>query len=292
MKSVTAGRAVLVVLIASVSVSVSALPKFLNVFRKTYAPQAGSRLAQAKCVTCHVSAGPPHRNAYGKMAERAMHGSGTHDLTASVLRMIEAKDADRDGVTNGQEIGAGTLPGDPKSRPQPVVQPGRTGAAPRGSSAQASEPAAAQGRQSLVKRMLTPKHSFHPIIVHFALALFVFGGLLEIYGQAKRRQFVREAGFLNMAAASVAGLVAVLTGVIASYRNGFPFKGTLLIHLILGITAAVGMAAAAYVGYRASGKGRARSSHLYWALLGLALVAVMSAAFFGGEFVYSDLLGM
>lgn len=120
----------------------------------------------------------------------------------------------------------------------------------------------------------------------------MFGGLLEIYGILKRRQVMREAGFINMTVASLAGLIAAATGLIAAYRNGFPSKGTLLIHPILGITAAIGMAVAAYVGYRAARTGRKRTSRFYVALVLFTLIVVMAAGWFGGEFVYSDLMGM
>jgi len=37
---------------------------------------------------------------------------------------------------------------------------------------------------------------------------------------------------------------------------------------------------------------RERSSKFYWALVVAALLAVLAAAYFGGEFVYGDLMGM
>lgn len=36
---------------------------------------------------------------------------------AASLKAVECKDADKDGISNIAEIKAGTLPGDPKSKP-------------------------------------------------------------------------------------------------------------------------------------------------------------------------------
>ncbi len=291
-KTVMAVRIVLLILVMGVvaPVCATALPKFHKVFLQTYQPKPGSPLGEAKCLTCHASPGPPKRNSYGKLVEETIHGAGSHDeVTAALLHKIESVDSDGDGWTNGQEIAEGTLPGDPISHP--LATPSSSTALPSPQVPDA-QPAVSKQSSSGLQRMLMPKHSFHPIIVHFALALFIFGATLEILGLLKRRPNLSEAGFMNMTIGSMAGVAAAATGLVAAYRNGFPWKGTLLIHLILGLTAALGMATTACLGYRASRFRRERYSRVYLALVVISLLLVIAAGFFGGEFVYTELMGM
>ena len=70
-------------------------------------PDAKAKLG--KCSTCHTKAmpkkGEADLNAYGKDLGKEMDFAGA-----------EAKDSDGDGVKNGDEIKAGTNPGDPASK--------------------------------------------------------------------------------------------------------------------------------------------------------------------------------
>ena len=80
-------------------------------FNDLYKPKADSALKKAKCAVCHVKpAGKSALNSYGKMLAKKK-------IEAASLKAIESKDADKDGFTNIAEIKAGTLPGDPKSKP-------------------------------------------------------------------------------------------------------------------------------------------------------------------------------
>jgi thrombospondin type 3 repeat protein len=73
-------------------------------------PDAKAKLG--KCSTCHVKPmpkkGDEELNAYGKDLKAT---GKTIDFAA-----VEAKDSDGDGVKNGDEIKAGTNPGDPASK--------------------------------------------------------------------------------------------------------------------------------------------------------------------------------
>lgn len=92
-----------------------ATPKMQAVFNKTYPAPKDSALAKAKCTACHVKG--KELNVYGKDLQKAMQEKKTKDLTAEILKSIENLDSDKDGVSNGEELKAGTLPGDPKSKP-------------------------------------------------------------------------------------------------------------------------------------------------------------------------------
>jgi hypothetical protein len=67
-------------------------------------------------MACHVKG--KELNVYGKDVQKAMQEKKTKDLTAEILKSIEKLDSDKDGVSNGDELKAGTLPGDPKSKPE------------------------------------------------------------------------------------------------------------------------------------------------------------------------------
>ncbi len=62
-------------------------------------------------------------------------------------------------------------------------------------------------------------------------------------------------------------LAAVATGLVAVYRLGFALQGTVLIHLILALSATVSMAVTTLVGRTAARAGKERSGWLYWLTL-------------------------
>ncbi len=100
--------AVALILIAAVAF---ALPNDLTVFKSTYNPKEGTALANAACLTCHAKMPPSKElNPYGK--DFLSKGKN-----AAALKAIENLDSDKDGFSNIVEIKAGTLPGDPASKP-------------------------------------------------------------------------------------------------------------------------------------------------------------------------------
>ena len=80
-------------------------------FSILYNPDPETALGMARCGICHVRTnGKGGLNWYGKQLQ------GKSILAAS-LKSIEKLDADGDGFTNITKIKAGTLPGDPRSKP-------------------------------------------------------------------------------------------------------------------------------------------------------------------------------
>ena len=108
MKRIASGLTVVVLLIACAA-AYATLPWY-KAFNDLYKPKPGTALQKAKCAICHVkSTGMGALNPYGKMLGKK--------VDAAALKAIEKKDADKDGASNIAEIKAGTLPGDPKSKP-------------------------------------------------------------------------------------------------------------------------------------------------------------------------------
>ncbi len=103
------------VLVLALMMSALATPKYLVTFLKAYPAPKDSALAKAKCAVCHVKG--KELNVYGKDVDKVMKEKKTKDLAAEILKSVENLDSDKDGVSNGEELKAGTLPGDPKSKP-------------------------------------------------------------------------------------------------------------------------------------------------------------------------------
>lgn len=88
-----------------------ARPEAPSILCATYPDAASCRGRMAECSTCHTSTSPPAWNDFGLQVMEHIQGSFAEDLP-DTLRYIEALDADGDGVPNGEELRAGTGPGD------------------------------------------------------------------------------------------------------------------------------------------------------------------------------------
>ena len=94
-----------VLIIASAAYASAAWSKL---FMDTYKPKANGAIVKAKCQVCHTKG--VALNPYGK----SLKGK---KIVAASLKAVEKLDSDKDKFTNIAEIKAGTLPGDPKSKP-------------------------------------------------------------------------------------------------------------------------------------------------------------------------------
>lgn len=112
----TGGCGVAVVL--SLAGSASANMKALQAFKKAYPgrePQAYS------CQICHLGkiGKGGDLNPYGLSVQQAKGPGHTGELVDEDFRTLEPVDADGDKVSNGDELKAGTNPGDSHSTPAP-----------------------------------------------------------------------------------------------------------------------------------------------------------------------------
>lgn len=243
----------------------SATPEIWEAYRNHYGFGAESDAFKANCLNCHTA--PPEHNAFGKLIKHTMMGQGTpKQLTPAVFKLVEGEDSDGDGWTNGEEAQQGFNAGDPKSRP--------AGSPPK---------AAAMPPQAMSESPFMPRHTFHPVIVHFPIALFIFGAFLEFLGRYRKDDVVRGVAFWNLLFGTIATLVAIPTGFIAALRLGYPLAvGTpVFLHLSLGISAALLM-----LGVVLWRRTNLVTHKAYWMLLALAAAAVGIAGHFGGQMVY------
>ncbi len=254
------------ILMAAVS---EAKPAFLDVFLSTYKPDGASALASAKCGICHSSV--PKRNPYGKEVKKALDASSDGKMTSEILQQVEGIDSDGDGWSNGDEIKAGFLPGDPTSHP--------TGAAPKGSAkpSQATSPKSGDSTSS----SLIPTHAFHPVVVHFPIALFIFAVVLEFFGIRKQNPAVTTAALWNLGGALTSMAIVTPTGVAAWLLGQHKLEGAMLIHLCLAVSSLILMAVTL-----TSRKKLGSDSKVYWAILLVSAVVIGLTGHFGGQMVY------
>lgn len=260
-----------------------AKPDFLVLLHNQYRPAQGSALESAGCVACHTS--PPEHNAYGAALKELMESANERTLSIALFEAAEGSDSDQDGWLNGDELRQGSLPGDAESHPEsgpdaaPDALPDTTlgdptwgqPSSPTGSTVVPPEPPVPP---------LIPLHSFHPAAVHFPIALFLFGALLDALGAWKRSKALRQAGYWNMLGGALSALIAVPTGIVAYLRLGFAFQHVAL-HLVLAVTGVLAMGA--IVAYR---RNHEAPTGRYWLALGLAVALVGAAGHFGAQLVF------
>ena len=141
----------------------------------------------------------------------------------------------------------------------------------------------AQSEQKTLFERLVPDHGFHPVVIHFPIALFIFGARLEGFGWIKKRDSFRQAGFWNMAAGALSTLAAIPTGLIIFYRSDYTWQGKVLIHV--GAAAAATLLMFGVVIWR---RKKPLTSPAYAVLLALSVIAVGAAGHFGGQLIYGQ----
>jgi uncharacterized membrane protein len=249
-------------LLFAVAGAVEAKPPFLITFNDYYKPDPSSALGQAKCGICHTQ--PPTRNAYGKDLKKLVDASSDGNLTVDMLKQVESLDSDGDGYTNADEIIAGFLPGDPASHPS--GSPGKA----------TSVPAASTPSSSII-----PSNGFHPIFIHFPIALFLFGVFLEFVGIRKKNSALGVGAVWNLHAALASLLIVIPTGVAAWLIGGHKLEGAMLFHLISAVSSALLMTGSIFVRKKVGNEDKG-----YWVLLILAAAAISATGYFGGQMVY------
>ena len=107
-------RIPVIVLLASLPALAVASALVMKQHKTLVPPPAGSAMAKANCKACHSTG--KNLNAYGTDLSKALKALKTKVVTPAVLAKVNLLDSDKDGVKNGAEVKAGTLPGDPTSK--------------------------------------------------------------------------------------------------------------------------------------------------------------------------------
>jgi uncharacterized membrane protein len=274
-------------LLATLSLATVGLskPEFLEQLEKLPQMEPAKRAKAEGCNLCHTN--PPRRNEFGRAVHDAMEAAGKEEVNAALLVALADGDADGDGVSNGEEFRQDSLPNDRASKPgqpdamaPPVRRSGIVGAraVDTDPNAPVEAPEEEEGEE---QGEMIPDHRFHPALVHFPIALFLFGALLDWQGAKRKNSVWREAGWLALAAGTIMTVPAMATGWAAYLANGYAFEGEPMRHLIAGHVAFLLM-----VGTTLMRRQRTPESIPYWSLLAMAAVAVGVAGHLGSTLVF------
>ncbi len=217
-------------------------PPFLEVVKRKY--------GTGTCQTCHTQ--PPVRNVFGQAVEKELQRSGRRQVNEQILSSLEQQDADADGISNGDELRKGTLPG-----------VGNNGA-----------------QESPRDSLPIPSHAFHPLVVHCPIALFLFGGFLEVLGHRRKDEGLRRLASWNLTFGAIASVLAVGSGLAAFVLGKHELAGIPLLHLVCALSACLTMLTVVAL------KRKNPDGTLYWILLALACGFTAVAGHLGATIVF------
>lgn len=245
--------------------------EFLDTFMSHYKLKEDSAFGAKSCGVCHISDSNFAFNPYGKDVKQALTSKGVDTVDAGILVSLEDKDSDGDGTPNGKEIAAGTLPGDPSS-----------GAAP-GSKAATPSPEAEKKPATF-----PPKNFFHPAIVHFPIALFIGGLVLDFLGMLRKDRTLLHAGWYCIVMAAITSIGGILSGVGAMTLLKLPYRGLIFTHLALAGTATVLMWLMVAMRLHRHEKMNVAVRVAYYAMALSCFGIISWAGHLGGVFVYGE----
>lgn len=264
-------RITLALVLSALAPFASAEGEFLDTFVTHYKIKDGSALAEKSCGVCHVSDSDFAFNSYGKVVKKAIADKGEGSFDAALLVSIEALDADSDGTPNGKEITDGTLPWDPTSGAAPGVTP------PPQAEPEAKKPAS-----------FPPKNGFHPAIVHFPIALFVGGLLLDFLGMLKKDKTLLQGGWYCILMAAVTAVGGIMSGVLAMSLQKLPYRGLIFEHLAMASASSLIIWIMVAMRIHRHEKMNVAMRVVYYVLATSALLLISWAGHLGGVFVYGE----
>jgi uncharacterized membrane protein len=92
-----------------------------------------------------------------------------------------------------------------------------------------------------LRTIVLEKHAQHVVFIHFPIALFITGVLLDLASGGKRDSQLACATYLNLSVAAVFLLPTVATGVLAWQFafEGAQLEGLLLLHFVAALSSAL-----------------------------------------------------
>ena len=134
-----------------------------------------------------------------------------------------------------------------------------------------------------LKSILLARHAQHVVLIHFPIALFLASVAFDFAAQRWNKAAFAAVAYYNLTVAAIASVPAVATGLMA-WRwqlEGQRLKGTLLLHLLLGLASTLLIWLVWWVHFR--GRKPERTLPVYRFPLELAAAAVVTlTAHLGG----------
>jgi uncharacterized membrane protein len=92
-----------------------------------------------------------------------------------------------------------------------------------------------------LKSVLLARHAQHVVLIHFPIALFLVSVAFDLAAQWKQSTTFAAVSYYNMTLAAFSSVPVVATGLMAWHwqLEGQKLKGTLLLHLMLGLASTV-----------------------------------------------------
>ena len=133
------------------------------------------------------------------------------------------------------------------------------------------------------RTVVLARHAQHVVLIHFPIALYVAGVVLDFAGLWLNRQNLADAAFYNFSLAAAFAVPAAATGLIAWQwqLEGQKLKGILLEHLIAGFVAAAAIVITWLVLFQARRK-TGKKPLVRFALEAAGMMAVIVAGHLGG----------
>ena len=134
-----------------------------------------------------------------------------------------------------------------------------------------------------LKATLLARHAQHVVLIHFPIALYLVSVAFDFAARWKRNTVLATVSYYNLTIAAISSVPAVATG-LAAWQwqlEGQRLKGTLLFHLVLGLTSTVLICLTWWLHYRGRKPGREPSRHRFL-LEAVAVVIVAVTAHLGG----------
>jgi uncharacterized membrane protein len=257
---------VLTLALAALSTSSAiAKPDYLEPFQNYFKANSGP-IAERACANCHVSNSDYGLNLLGKEIAHEKVAANSKSLTDAILLKVASLDANGDGVSNADEVAAGKDPSVAVAGAKPVE----------------TTPEPPQ------KKSIIPKNAFHPAIVHFPIALFLGGILLDAVGYRRRNTTLLWAGWYNLLFASITTFAALISGYVATLFMKIPIAGLIQEHMIYALGSTVLMWAMVGIRARRHEKLQGGLLGVYFAIALVSVFLISWSGHLGGVFVYGE----
>jgi uncharacterized membrane protein len=92
-----------------------------------------------------------------------------------------------------------------------------------------------------LKSVLLARHAQHVVLIHFPIALFLVSVAFDLVAARLSKAAFATVAYYNLTVAAVSSIPAVATGLMAWHwqLEGQRLKGSLLLHLLLGLASTV-----------------------------------------------------